>query len=124
MTMTQAGPVDTSRMSGGNRVIGDFKSRREALGIPAERFYKMARISRRSLSNAEAGDAGPVVMGKVEQTLQKLERGEHVSEDVHVLRLELRPGVFLTVDASDEATLGDLRDVESRVRRLIDNDGT
>lgn len=125
MTMTQPGPVDTFRMSGGNRVATtDFKRRREALGITAERFYKMARVSRRALHNAEGGTAGPVVTAKVANTLARLEAGETVPEDVHVLRVEIRPGVYLTVDASDEATLGDLRDVESRVRRLIDSDPT
>lgn len=126
MTMTQHLPVDTDRMSGGNRgtTTTDFKTRREALGITAERFYKMARVSRRALHNAENGSAGPVVTAKVANTLARLEAGETVDEDARVLRIEVRPGVFLTVDASDEATLGDLRDVESRVRRLIDSDPT
>lgn len=122
MTMTHAEPVDTARMNGGNRVTTDFKARREALGVPAERFYKMAGISRRSLGNAESGGGGATVRGKIEQTLRRLEAGEHVPEEVPVLRLEILPGVYLTVDATDEARIGDVRTVEAKVRRLIDSD--
>ena len=106
-------------MDGGNRDNpSDFKARREALGITAERFYKMARVSRRALHNAEKGEAGPTVNAKVAATLGRLESGQAVAEEEHVVRLELRPGVYVTVDAEDYATLGDVREVENRIRRL------
>ena len=101
-----------------------FRQRRESLGITAERFYKMAGVSRRALHNAETGTAGPVVNGKVERTLARLEAGEDVPEIPHVVRVELRPGVYVTVDAENYATLGDVRDVESRIRAMIDSDAT
>jgi DNA-binding XRE family transcriptional regulator len=104
--------------TGGNRDMSDFKQRREALGITAERFYKMARVSRRALHNAEKGEAGPTVRTKVEAALARLEAGGTIAEDEHVVRLELRPGVYVTVDAEDYATLGDVREVETRIRRL------
>jgi DNA-binding XRE family transcriptional regulator len=123
MHMASTLPRDTADMtSGGNRGSDPaFRQRREALGITAERFYKMAGVSRRALHNAETGKAGPVVTGKVEQTLARLESGEDVPEVPHVVRLELRPGVYVTVDAEDYATLGDVRDVETRIRRLSDD---
>lgn len=109
-------------MTGGDRVRPEtFRARREALGITAESFYKMARISRRALTNAEKGDAGPTVTNKVENTLRRLEAGEPVAEEAHVMRVEFRPGVWVTVDADNVATLGDLREVEQKIRRLIDN---
>jgi transcriptional regulator with XRE-family HTH domain len=115
--------VDTPGMSGGNRrTTPAFRQRREALGITAERFYKMAGVSRRALHNAERGEAGAVTTGKVERTLARLEAGEDVPEVPHVVRVELRPGVYVTVDAENFATLGDVREVESRIRRLIDSD--
>jgi predicted transcriptional regulator len=119
MTTTKPRLSDTADMTGGNRESSsDFKARREALGVTAERFYKMARVSRRALHNAEKGEAGPTVSAKVEQTLRRLESGQTVAEEEHVVRLELRPGVYVTVDAEDYATLGDVREVETRIRRL------
>lgn len=86
----------------------------------------MARISRRALNYAEdetGPRAGATVAGKITATLARLESGEVIEEEPHILRVELRPGVFVTVDADNAATLGDLREVEARIRRLIDNDG-
>jgi predicted transcriptional regulator len=96
----------------------DIKRRREALGVTAERFFRMAGVSRRALHNAETGTAGPVVMGKVTRTLERLEAGELVPEEPPVVRLEVRPGVFVTLDAENTATLGDVRDIEARLRGL------
>lgn len=106
--------------TGGDR-DNDIKQRREALGIPAERFYRIARVSRKSLHNAETGKAGAEVVRKVNEALDKLEAGEPIAEDQHALRVEFRPGVWVTVDADNVATLGDLREVEAKIKRLIDS---
>jgi hypothetical protein len=81
----------------------------------------MAGVSRRALTNAETGKAGATVNGRVEKTLARLEAGEMVPESPHILRVQFRPGVWVTVDADNVATLGDLREVEAKIRRLIDN---
>lgn len=103
----------------------EIKRRRLGLGIdtPA-RLAQLARVSTRAAQKAERDEAGPTVLRKIARALDKLEAGEVIEEDVTVMRVEVRPGVFVTVDADNAATLGDLRDVEARIRRLIDSDGT
>lgn len=101
----------------------ELRERREALGLSAERFARFARISRRALNYAEDDKprAGATVTGKISTTLARLEAGELLEESSHVLRVEFRPGVWLTVEADNVATLGDLREVEEKIKRLIDN---
>lgn len=87
----------------------------------AERLARVARISRRALSYAESGRAGRTVLTKITTALARLEAGETLEEHQHVIRLELRPGVWVTVEADDAATVGDLREVETKIRRLIED---
>jgi transcriptional regulator with XRE-family HTH domain len=126
MQRLQTPDVHTDGMSDGDRVLGpELKARREALGLSVDQFARRARISTRAQSYAE-GDpprAGRTVAAKISGTLDRLEGGEVIEEDPHVLRVELRPGIWVTVDADNVATLGDLRDVEARIRRLIDGNG-
>lgn len=120
--------TDTSGMtSDGNRVgiTGlEIKRRRLALDIdtPA-RLAQLARVSTRAAQKAEKDEAGATVVRKIVRTLERLESGEVIEDDPTVLRLELRPGVFVTIDADNAATIGDLREVEARIRRLVDGNG-
>lgn len=113
--------------SDGNRVNitgQEIQRRRLALGLdtPAQ-LARLARVSTRAAQKAEVDQAGATVLRKLARTLERLEAGEVIEEDPVELRLELRPGVTVTVEADNTATLGDLRDVEARLRRLIDDDG-
>jgi transcriptional regulator with XRE-family HTH domain len=126
MQRLQTLDVHTEPMSDADRVLGpELKARREGLGLSVDQFARRARISTRAQSYAE-GDpprAGRSVSTKISETLARLESGEVIEEDPHVLRVELRPGIWVTVDADNVATLGDLREVEARIRRLIDGNG-
>jgi hypothetical protein len=81
----------------------------------------MARISRRALNYAETGKAGQTVRDKITLALMRLEAGEVLDDEPHVIREQIRPGVWITVEAEDVATLGDLREVEDRIHRLIES---
>lgn len=98
----------------------EIKKRRSALGLSTARLAAYARVSVRALQKAERDDAGQTVLTRVGTALDKLEAGEVIEPDPTVLRVELRPGVWVTVDAENVATLGDLREVEAKIRQLID----
>jgi hypothetical protein len=98
----------------------DYQQRWLDAGVKNQDFARMARVSKKSLNNFVNGVAGPEVQRKVLDALRKLESGEVIPLDPHTLDLEPRPGIHVIVRAGSEATLGDLREVEDRLRRLLD----
>jgi transcriptional regulator with XRE-family HTH domain len=107
---------DGDRVELGNQI----RTRRKAHSKTTARLAQMAGVSVRALQKAEKGEAGDTVLTKVFRTLDRLDDGEDIPDEQEVLRVEFRPGVWVTVDAADAATLGDLREVEARIRRLIE----
>lgn len=111
--------------SDGDRVLGpDLARRVDALGLSVTRFARAAHVSLRAVNYAmgEKPRAGKEVARKVTEALLALEAGEMVEDEPdEFLTVEFRPGVWVAVRADDAATLGDLREVEEKIKRLADD---
>lgn len=111
-------------MQGGDHadVLGAaLTRRREGLGLTIPNLARKARLSERAVRYAERDNrAGHTVRTKLAKTLERLEAGETIEDQARIISVELRPGIKITVDADDLATLGDLRAIEDDVQRLID----
>lgn len=111
---------------GGDRVNltgTEIARRRKALRLSTADLAKRARLSARAVQKAEKDEAGNYTLTRLSDTLDRLEAGETVAPEVEAVRVEFRPGVWIVVDAEDSATLGDLREAEMRVRKIIDRNG-
>jgi hypothetical protein len=126
-TPTVDGHNGAMTSDGDRLVLGpELRERIEGLGLTPAKFAKLARVSTRAMNYAleeERPHAGRTVRDKIAVAFSKLDAGEVIEEEPHVLRVEFRPGVWVTVDADNIATLGDLREVEAKIRRLIDSNG-
>lgn len=94
----------------------NVRARREALGLTQPELAVAAGVGARTLSQLEQGIGGHTRLYRVERALDRLERGEDPT--TQVVRVEWAPGVFITINAEDEARLRDIRDAEAAVRRL------
>lgn len=101
----------------------EFKRRRKALGWSVDTLARKTGLSRRTINNVESGKAGEDSVREVDRVLALGEEGLETPEQEHVLRVEFRPGVWLTLDADAHARLGDLREAEDRIQALIRRNG-
>jgi transcriptional regulator with XRE-family HTH domain len=115
---------DTVRVThvttGGDRVAAgrEIKARRDALGISREKLAVVSGVSNKTLENIEHGVGGHTRAHLVLRALDKLERGEDPLSEV--VRVQVRPGVWVTISADDVASMRDVRSVEDALRGMAD----
>ncbi len=107
-----------------------IRQRREALGLKQHQLAAAAGVHPKTVTNVENGRT------ENRDTLRALEDALTLAEMSHQLdepsplrptvnRLQVRPDVWITytVEAGDDVRLGDLREVERRLRRIAEESG-
>lgn len=104
--------------SGGDRAVEGrgIRKRREALGLTQAQLSTFAKVGLRTLEQIEAGEGGGTRIDRVLATLRRIEAGEDAASEV--MRVQVRPGVYVVMEVEDTATVGDQRAAEDLLRAL------
>lgn len=104
-----------------------IRQRRLALGLKQHQLAVAAKVHPKTVTNVENGRTEKdETLQALEDALTLAEMGRQLEEPSPVRptvnRLQVRPGVWITytVEAGDDVRLGDLRDVERRLRRIAE----